>query len=40
MAKAVKWVPPITFRLYQSIRFNRPIDKDKDYISLAGMSWR
>lgn len=31
-----KSVPPITFRLYQSIRFNRPVDKDRDYISPGG----
>ena len=31
-----KIVPPITFRLYQSIRFNRPVNKDTDYISPGG----
>lgn len=25
-------VPPLTFRLYQTIRFNRPIDREKDHI--------
>lgn len=29
-------VPPITFRLYQSVRFNRPVDKDRDCISPGG----
>lgn len=29
-------VPPLTFRLYQNIRFNRPIVKDKDYFSPGG----
>lgn len=29
-------VPPLTFRLYQSICFNRPIDTDKDDISPGG----
>lgn len=27
---------PLTFRLYQSVRFNRPIDKEKDFISPGG----
>ena len=29
-------VPPLTFRLYQTIRFNRPIDREKDHISPGG----
>lgn len=29
-------VPPLTFRLYQRIRFNRPVVKDKDYVSPGG----
>lgn len=29
-------IPPINFRLYQSIRFNRPVDKEKDFISPGG----
>lgn len=35
MAK-IELVPPLTFRLYQSIRFNRPINKKEDYISPGG----
>lgn len=31
-----KIIPPITFRLYQNIRFNHPVDKEKDYISPGG----
>lgn len=31
-----KLIPPLTFRLYQSVKFNRPIDKDKDFISPGG----
>lgn len=31
-----KAVPPLTFRLYQEIRFNRPVDKDKDYVMPGG----
>ena len=27
---------PLTFRLYQSIKFNRPVDKEKDVISPGG----
>ena len=27
---------PLTFRLYQSIKFNRPIDREKDHISPGG----
>ncbi len=27
---------PLTFRLYQSIKFNRPIDRKKDWISPGG----
>lgn len=27
---------PLTFRLYQSVKFNRPIDKEKDFISPGG----
>lgn len=27
---------PLTFRLYQGIKFNRPINKDEDYISPGG----
>lgn len=29
-------VPPLTFRLYQTIQFNRPIDREKDHISPGG----
>lgn len=29
-------IPPINFRLYQSIRFNRLVDKEKDFISPGG----
>ena len=31
-----KLIPPLTFRLYQSVKFNRPVDKDTDYISPCG----
>lgn len=27
---------PLTFRLYQSVKFNRPVDKETDYISPGG----
>lgn len=29
-------VPPLTFRLYQSVKFNRPIDPDNDCVSPGG----
>ncbi len=29
-------VPSFTFRLYQSIRFNRPVNKEKDIVSPGG----
>lgn len=28
-----KLISPLTFRLYQSVRFNRPVDREKDFIS-------
>lgn len=31
-----KLIPPLTFRLYQTIKFNRPVDKDKDCVSPGG----
>lgn len=31
-----KLIPPLTFRLYQSIRFNRPVVKEQDTVSPGG----
>ena len=31
---------PLTFRLYQIVKFNRPIDKVKDYISPGGYTFK
>lgn len=31
-----KLCPPLTFRLYQSVRFDRPINKENDHISPGG----
>lgn len=36
MEGTFKSVPPITFRLYQQVKFNRPVDKDNDYVSPGG----
>lgn len=32
----IKLIPPLTFRLYQSIKFNRPVNKLTDYVSPGG----
>lgn len=33
---ANKLIPPLTFRLYQTVKFNRPVDSEKDIVSAGG----